>query len=74
MELSKELALKLDVDDKESVKVESPVGKIVVPARISEHLTGDAVFVPRNLSSAAANSLLMRKKRVDSVKITKLEE
>jgi predicted molibdopterin-dependent oxidoreductase YjgC len=74
LELSEGLAQELDIDDRESVKVESPVGKIIVPARISEHLTGDAVFIPRNFSSTTTTALLMRKKRVDSVKITKLEE
>ena len=74
VELSSALADKLDIEDGESVRVESPVGKVIVKARISKYLETDVVFMPRNLSSTAVTSLLMRKKRLDSVKITKLEE
>ncbi len=74
LEMSENLAQKLDVEDREAVKVESPVGKIIVPVQISKHLQGTEVLIPRNFVSTAATSLLMRKKRIDSVKITKLEE
>lgn len=74
IELSESLANKLDIENGESVRVESPVGKVIVKARISKFLEGEVVFIPRNLSTTAATSLLMRKKRLDSVKITKLEE
>jgi predicted molibdopterin-dependent oxidoreductase YjgC len=74
IDLSPELARELDIDQGDSVRVESPTGKIIVPVRISEHMQGNAVLIPRNLSSTPTTSLLMRKKRVDSVKITKLEE
>ena len=58
----------------DSVRVESPVGKIVVPLKISEHIDNDAVFIPRNFSSTPVTSLLMRKKRVDRVKISKVAD
>jgi len=74
LELSNNLAKKLNIDDGESVKVESPVGRIIVPVKISQHLDNDIVLIPRNFGSTATTSLLMRKKRVDSIKIVKLEE
>ena len=74
VELSKGLATKIGVADGHPVRVESPVGKIVVPAKISPVLTSDVAIIPRNFSSTQTTSLLMRKKRVDSVKLTRVEE
>ncbi|MCH8026623.1 MAG: NADH-quinone oxidoreductase subunit NuoG [candidate division Zixibacteria bacterium] len=74
VELSKDLAAKIGVADGDPVRVESPVGKIVVPAKISPVLNSDVAIIPRNFSSTQTTSLLMRKKRVDSVKLTRVEE
>jgi NADH-quinone oxidoreductase subunit G len=74
IELSSELAGRLDVADGSSVRVESEIGKVIVPVKISEHLDSEAVLMPRNFSGSGVNALMMRKKRVDSVKITKLDE
>ena len=74
VELSKGMAAKIGVADGEPVRVESPVGKIVVPAKISRVLNSDVAIIPRNFSSTQTTSLLMRKKRVDSVKLTRVEE
>jgi len=74
LEISKKLAKELEVENGETIKVESPVGKLIVAAKISEHLEGHVVLLPRNFVSTASTSLLMRKNRIDSVKITKLNE
>ncbi len=74
LELSAALAKKLNIDDGDSVKVESPVGRIIVPVKISQHLDNDIVLIPHNFGSTTATSLLMRKKRIDSIRITKLEK
>lgn len=74
IEISEELARNLKIETNDSVRVESPTGKIIVTVRVSEHLQGNVVLIPRNFSSTPVTSLFMRKKRVDSVKITKLEE
>jgi len=73
VEMSAALAEKLGVGDGDSVRIESEVGKIIAPVRISERIrTTEAVFVPRNFSATQVTSLLMRKRRVDRVKITKV--
>jgi len=72
VEMSPALAKRLDMDDGDSARVESPVGKIVVPVRISRHVNNDVVFVPRNFSGKQVNSLIMRKLRVDRVRISKV--
>ncbi|MBD3331308.1 hypothetical protein GF356_00540 [candidate division GN15 bacterium] len=74
IEISPELADRLELSSGNSARVESEIGKVIVPVKISEQLEGDVVLVPRNFSGSGVTSLLMRKKRVDSVKITKLDE
>ena len=74
IEMSKSMAEKLNVKEKESVRVESPVGKIIVPARISKFITNDVVLIPRNFSSTPVTSLLMRKQRLDKVKLSRVED
>jgi predicted molibdopterin-dependent oxidoreductase YjgC len=74
LELSAALAKKLIIDGGDSVKVESPVGRIIVPVKISQHLDNDIVLIPHNFGSTTATSLLMRKKRIDSIRITKLDK
>lgn len=72
IELSPELAGKLDVVEGASVRVESEVGKVILPVRVSTVLDTDCAIVPRNFASSAVNGLLMRKRRVDMVKISKV--
>ncbi len=74
LELSHELAQKLGITDGESVRVESPVGKIIVQTKITDYLDNDVVFIPRNFSTTPVTSLLMRKKRIDRVKISRVDE
>lgn len=72
IEISPELAGKLDVTEGASVRVESEAGKVMLPVRISSVLDTDCAIVPRNFASCAVNALLMRKHRVDMVKISKV--
>ncbi|UCC43092.1 MAG: NADH-quinone oxidoreductase subunit NuoG [Candidatus Zixiibacteriota bacterium] len=72
LELSPDLAAGHEIKEGDSVRIESPVGKVVLPARISEHIRNDIVFVPRNFPSAPVTSLLMRKRRIDRVRISKV--
>jgi len=72
IELSADLAAEYGINDGDSVRVESKVGKIIVPARISDCIENDVVFIPRNFSSTPVTSLLMRKRRLDMVKISKV--
>ena len=74
IEMAAELAAKYNLDEGDSVRVESPVGKIVVPLKISEYIDNDVVLIPRNFSSTPVTSLLMRKRRVDRVKISKVAD
>jgi len=72
VELSPDLALKHKIEEGDLVRVESQVGKVVVSARISDYIENNVVFIPRNFSSTPVTSLLMRKRRVDRVKISKV--
>ncbi|MEW6050164.1 MAG: NADH-quinone oxidoreductase subunit NuoG [Candidatus Zixiibacteriota bacterium] len=71
IELSRELAEKLDIEVGTPVRVESATGKVVVTAKISDHLDNDVVFMPRNFSAAKVNALQSRSKRVDRIRISK---
>lgn len=73
LELSPRLAEEYKLENGDSVRVESPVGKIILPARISEHIENDVVLIARNFSSTSVNSLLMRKQRIDLVKLSKVD-
>jgi len=74
IEMSSDLAAKFNLAEGDSVRVESLVGKIVVPLKISEYIDNDVVLIPRNFSSTPVTSLLMRKRRVDRVKISKVAD
>ena len=74
IEISPELASKLKLQQGDSVRVESEIGKVILPAKISEHIKNDVVLVPRNFPSKAVTAVMMRKRRVDRVKITKVDE
>ncbi len=72
IEMSRDLAARYDISSGDPVRVESEVGKVVVPARISEQIDNDVVLLPRNFASTAVNSLFMRKRRIDRVKLSKV--
>jgi len=72
VEISDDLAERLGVNDGDSVRVESEVGKIIVPVKISTTIKNNVVFIPRNFTATHVTSLLMRKKRIDRVKISKV--
>jgi len=72
-EISPELADKYNLVEGESVRIQSPVGKLIVAVKISDYLENDVILVPRNFSAAPVTSLLMRKKRVDRVGLSKVE-
>ena len=73
LEIGPDLAERLKLKEGDNVRVESPVGKVIVPARISEHIENDVVLIPRNFSSTPITSLLMRKKRIDRVTLSKVD-
>jgi NADH-quinone oxidoreductase subunit G len=74
IELSPQLADKYDIGEGDSVRVETEIGKVIVPAKISEILDNNVVLLPRNFPSTPVTSLFMRKKRVDRVKLTKVTD
>jgi predicted molibdopterin-dependent oxidoreductase YjgC len=73
VEISPDLAVQYEIKEGDSVRVESRVGKLILPARISDFIDNKIVFIPRNFSSTSVTSLLMRKQRIDMVKISKVE-
>jgi NADH-quinone oxidoreductase subunit G len=74
IEISTDLAARYNLKEGAPVRVESEVGKVIAPMKISEYLDTDVVLVPRNFSASTVNSLLMRKRRLDRIKISKVAE
>ncbi|MDD3731320.1 MAG: NADH-quinone oxidoreductase subunit NuoG [candidate division Zixibacteria bacterium] len=74
IEMAEEQARAYNLNEGDSVRLESPIGKIIVPLKISEHLDNQVVLVPRNFTSHPVTSLLMRKRRIDWVRISKVAE
>jgi predicted molibdopterin-dependent oxidoreductase YjgC len=74
LEMSADLAARHHLAEGGSVRVESEVGKIIVPARISEHIENDVLVMPRNFTASPVTSLLMRKRRIDRVRISKVAD
>ncbi|RKX21131.1 MAG: NADH dehydrogenase (quinone) subunit G [Candidatus Zixiibacteriota bacterium] len=73
LEISPSLAEKLRVNDGSIIRVESEVGKINLPVKISEFIENDVVMAYRNFSTNPVNILQMRKRNVDRVKLTAVE-
>jgi NADH-quinone oxidoreductase subunit G len=73
-EMSRSLAERLELKEGDSARIESESGKVIAPVRVSRYIRNDVVFMPRNFSAAAVNSLIMRKRRVDWVKISKVAD
>ncbi|MFH1686050.1 MAG: NADH-quinone oxidoreductase subunit NuoG [bacterium] len=74
VEMSAELAGRYHIAPGDSVRLESPVGKVILPAKISDWLDNDVLLLPRNFASAGVTALLMRKKRIDRVMLSKVEK
>ncbi len=74
VEMSPDLAEKFDLKEKDSVRIESPVGKIIVPVKISEHIENNVVLIPRNFAAVPVTSLMMRKKRIDRIKLSRVDD
>lgn len=74
VELSAATADRYGIKAGDPVKVESSTGKVILPARISEWLDTDTVFVPRNFAAAQVNQLLSRKRRTDRVKLSRMAD
>ena len=62
-----------NVEEGEIVKVESEVGKVVLPVKISEIIENNLALIPRNFPATGVNKLQMRKRRSDRVKISKMD-
>ncbi len=73
LEISPGLAEKLDVKNGSIIRVESEVGKINLPVKISEYIDNDVVRAYRNFSASPVNILQMRKRNIDRVKLTVVE-
>jgi len=74
IEMSPSMAQKIGAENGTLIRIESEVGKMVLPVQISELIENDAVLIARNYSATPANVLQMRKRRIDRVKISRVEE
>jgi NADH-quinone oxidoreductase chain G len=73
LEISPSMAEKLEIKDGSLVRIESEVGKINIPARISEYNDSEVLIAYRNFSTGPSNLLQMRKRDIDRVKISKVD-
>jgi predicted molibdopterin-dependent oxidoreductase YjgC len=74
LEISPSLAEKLHAEEGTLIRVESEVGKVILPVHVSEFIDNDVAMVYRNFSTTPVNVLQMRKHRVDYVRLTRVEE
>ena len=74
LEVSPSQAERLHAEEGTLIRVESEVGKIILPVHISEFIDNDVAMVYRNFSTTPVNSLQMRKHRIDYVRLTRVEE
>jgi NADH-quinone oxidoreductase subunit G len=74
LEISPSLAERLEVEKGMMVRIESEVGKVIFPVYISEHIDNDIALIIHNCATTPVNILQMRKRRIDRVKLTKVEE
>ena len=74
LEISPAQAEKLSARNGTLIRVESEVDKIVLPVKISEFIDNDVAVIPRNFSASPVNALQMRKRRIDRVRYTRVEE
>lgn len=74
LEMSPAMAEKFRIEDGTLIRLESEVGKIVLPVRISSFIDNDVVTATRNFTTTSVNILQMRKRRIDRVKLSRVEE
>ncbi|UCD16562.1 MAG: NADH-quinone oxidoreductase subunit NuoG [Candidatus Zixiibacteriota bacterium] len=74
LEISPSLAERLHATNGTLIRIESEVGKVILPVFISENVDNEVALVYRNFSATPVNVLQMRKRRVDYVKLTRVEE
>ncbi len=74
LEISPALAEKYHSQNGTLLRIESEVGKIILPVRISEHIDNNVAIIYKNFSATPVNGLQMRKRRVDYVKLSRVEE
>jgi len=74
LEISPALAEKLSAQDGTLIRVESEIDKMVLPVKISGFIDNEVAVIPRNFSATPVNALQMRKRRVDRVRLTRVEE
>jgi predicted molibdopterin-dependent oxidoreductase YjgC len=74
LEISPSTAEKLRAENGTLIRVESKVGKIVLPVKISDCLENDVLLAYRNFSASPINQLQMRKRKIDRVRLTRVEE
>lgn len=73
IEVSPSIAEKLELEEGHIVRVESEVAKINLPVKISEYIDNNVVLAYRNFAASPVNILQMRKRRIDRVRISKVE-
>jgi NADH-quinone oxidoreductase subunit G len=73
-EISPDTAKASGVADGDAVRLENEFGRIVVRARISEHIRNSVVVVPRNFMACPVTTLQSQKARIDYVKLTRVSE
>ncbi len=74
IEIAPSIAGELHVENGDMLRIESEIGKVVLPVRISEHIDNNVILATRNFSATPVNILQMRKRRVDRVKLSRVEE
>ncbi len=74
LEISPALAEKYHAQNGTLLRVESEVGKVILPVRISEHIDNNVAMIYKNFAATPVNVLQMRKRRVDYVRLSRVEE
>ncbi len=74
VEISPAMGEKLRLTNGMMIRVESEVGKVILPIKISENLDNDIVLISRNFATSPVNILQMRKRRIDRVRLSRVEE
>jgi NADH-quinone oxidoreductase chain G len=60
LEISPNLAQKLEIKEGDLIRVESTTGKLVLKAKLSEYFEGEVLFIPNNFAAVEVNSLVSR--------------
>jgi NADH-quinone oxidoreductase chain G len=73
LEISPNLAEKLEIEEGSLVRIESDSGKLVLKAKISRFFEGEVLFIPNNFAATEVNSLITHE-NCGWVKIEKLDD